>query len=312
MLTPEQNRALQKYLAAFRKVRRARGGHLEGPAPHKPILLISVIDFALSVERFDGLIPLDGQIFALFIENWRKYVKTGHDPQIALPFFYLKNDKPTFWHLIPRPDAQAGALNTIRKLQSFTNGAKLSEDLTDLLKQRDTALLLRAVLVDTYFKGSRNQQTDMSERLERLLVSEAAIDYKILPQDEQVFLRSDVFKRELPKVYNYTCCISGLGFKSPEAQLVDACHIVPFAESQDDSAANGVVLEPTLHRAFDRGLIAIDDDYRVRISSLLDSMVYPVARIKEYQGKRIRLPQDEKYWPSPENLLKKMKSKFID
>lgn len=31
------------------------------------------------------------------------------------------------------------------------------------------------------------------------------------------------------------------------AQLVDACHIVPFAISKDDTINNGISLSPNLH-----------------------------------------------------------------
>jgi putative restriction endonuclease len=48
--------------------------------------------------------------------------------------------------------------------------------------------------------------------------------------------------------------------------MVDACHIVPFSISYDDTITNGLALCPNLHRAFDRGLIAISDDYRVVVS----------------------------------------------
>jgi len=71
----------------------------------------------------------------------------------------------------------------------------------------------------------------------------------------------------LPKIYNIKCCIFGLRVDATiNVTMVDACHIVPFSISYDDTITNGLALCPNLHRAFDRGLIAISDDYRVVVS----------------------------------------------
>jgi len=73
---------------------------------------------------------------------------------------------------------------------------------------------------------------------------------------EEVFIRSGIFKREIPKLYNNTCAISQLRIDATaNISMVDACHIVPFSEAYDDTLTNGIALCPNLHRAFDRGLI---------------------------------------------------------
>ncbi|WP_201288840.1 HNH endonuclease signature motif containing protein [Polaribacter septentrionalilitoris] len=40
--------------------------------------------------------------------------------------------------------------------------------------------------------------------------------------------------------------------------MIDACHIVPFSISNDDTIPIGISLSPNLYRAFDRGLITIN------------------------------------------------------
>ncbi len=78
--------------------------------------------------------------------------------------------------------------------------------------------------------------------------------------------------------------------------MVDACHIVPFSISYDDTITNGLALCPNLHRAFDRGLIAISDDYRVIVS---DAFVEDESRysIRQFAGKEILLPVRREWWP---------------
>ncbi|MFN5209410.1 MAG: HNH endonuclease, partial [Bacteroidota bacterium] len=83
--------------------------------------------------------------------------------------------------------------------------------------------------------------------------------------------------------------------------MIDACHIVPFSVSHDDTVSNGIALCPNLHRAFDRGLISIDNDYTVKISSLFREEENPYS-IRHLEKKKILLPLNKKYYPSVNNL----------
>jgi putative restriction endonuclease len=87
------------------------------------------------------------------------------------------------------------------------------------------------------------------------------------------------------------------------ASLIDACHIVPFSQSHDDTISNGISLCPTLHRAFDRGLIAIDPDhFTVLVSKRLSEPVESVYSILQFAGNSIQLPTEAKYRPAQKNL----------
>lgn len=62
--------------------------------------------------------------------------------------------------------------------------------------------------------------------------------------EEKLFVCGELFKNTIPKMYDYTCCITGMKVQSShKIQIIDACLIYPFS------------LSPTLHRTFDRGLI---------------------------------------------------------
>ena len=83
--------------------------------------------------------------------------------------------------------------------------------------------------------------------------------------------------------------------------MIDACHIVPFSESYDDTITNGIALCPNLHRAFDRGLIAISDDYEVLVKpNFIESD--SAFTINQFKNRKILLPSQKEYYPSPENL----------
>jgi putative restriction endonuclease len=84
--------------------------------------------------------------------------------------------------------------------------------------------------------------------------------------------------------------------------MIDACHIVPFGESFDDTITNGIALCPNLHRAFDRGLIGIDNNYKVVVSKTFkeDETNYS---IKIFENKQIFLPKQKMYYPLTDNFI---------
>lgn len=84
--------------------------------------------------------------------------------------------------------------------------------------------------------------------------------------------------------------------------MIDACHIVPFSEAYDDTLTNGIALSPNLHRAFDRGLISISDDYKVLIKKNFIENSKSVFNLAQFENQKILLPKHETYFPSLENL----------
>jgi putative restriction endonuclease len=94
------------------------------------------------------------------------------------------------------------------------------------------------------------------------------------------------------------------------AQLVDACHIVPFSISKNDTITNGISLCPNLHRAFDRGLIKIDQNYQVRISPSISENNSPYS-LRQFEGQQIILPKNTNHHPLIENLEWHSKEKWI-
>jgi len=70
------------------------------------------------------------------------------------------------------------------------------------------------------------------------------------------------FRERLISRYGFACQISGCAFPG----LVEAAHIRPYAETNDNGAHNGLLLRSDLHTLFDLDLLAIDPaDLTVRI-----------------------------------------------
>jgi len=184
------------------------------------------------------------------------------------------------------------------------NFACFDEDLFALLANQQSREALQQTLLTSYFSQTRLDSHNhlIGEIINQILHEPSSIyRTKALSFDEEeIFIRSGVFKKEIPKIYNYTCSISGMRIiANAEIQMIDACHIVPFAESHDDTITNGISLCPNLHRAFDRGLISLDREYRVMAKPFAEESSYS---IKQFEGKQILLPNKKEYYPSQENL----------
>ena len=92
--------------------------------------------------------------------------------------------------------------------------------------------------------------------------------------------------------------------------MIDACHIYPFSLSGDDTVTNGIALSPTMHRAFDRGLLTINSNFLVRVSPSIQEEESRFT-LSQFEGKQIILPEKEKYYPSQESLSWHNKEVFL-
>ncbi|WP_221793397.1 HNH endonuclease [Oceanobacter mangrovi] len=108
------------------------------------------------------------------------------------------------------------------------------------------------------------------------------------------------FRNAVISAYGGQCCISGVAIP----QLLVASHIVPWSAetNQRKNPRNGLCLSVLHDKAFDRGLICLDDDLTVQISSQLqhsDNDFLKTALLA-YEGKTIQKPG--KFWPDSEFL----------
>ena len=298
---------IQRYIQKFRKLNVSRSN---GVAPHKPILLLSVIQLIEQGEIRENKICITPELVAAFKSNWHGLVTSDHfTANFSLPFFHLKTDG--FWHLQTYPGTailltSSASIKSFAALKNAVNYAWLEDELYQLLQNTTDRNLLRQVLLDTYFNAHSisGNSYDLLNKIELQILNEPSVEYQrvaLKADEEETFIRSGVFKKVIPSIYDHTCCISGMRIISTrDVQMIDACHIVPFSESHDDTITNGISLSPNFHRAFDRHLITIDKQYRVVVS---DSFAEAETHfIKHFHGKQIILPKEVKYYPSLENL----------
>jgi putative restriction endonuclease len=316
--------SLQKYLSGFRKLRIDRA---HGIAPHKPVLLLSVLQAFQSNLITNNRIYITPELVALFKANWSLLVTSNHDCRFALPFYHLTSDK--FWNIIPKSGFEnilqlKASMRSFANLNAAVDCAIIEDDLLALMKDQKSNGILQQFLLDEYFpntkvnfSNSTSGQQNLFDDIENKILNEPSEEYRqeikklmLQQNEEEIFLRGSIFKREIPKIYNNTCCISGMRIDATiSISMVDACHIVPFSVSYDDTITNGIALCPNLHRAFDRGLIAIDEDYKVVVSKSFKEEENNYS-IRAFESKTINLPTTENYFPTTNNFLWHLKNIF--
>lgn len=110
--------------------------------------------------------------------------------------------------------------------------------------------------------------------------------------------RAGNFRRKVLDAYEYRCAVTGM-----QLQLVDAAHILPVAvEGSTDATTNGIALSPTMHRAFDNGLIFLDEQRVMRLNINKSEELKKLNRVNGIDDLStslgpIRLPSDRNLWP---------------
>lgn len=99
------------------------------------------------------------------------------------------------------------------------------------------------------------------------------------------------FRATVLAAYDYKCCITGL----PLPELLTASHIVPWAVDHANrlNPQNGLCLNAIHDRAFDRGLLTITPDYKVKLTASirdLDKNEAVRSLLLQYDGSSMTLP----------------------
>lgn len=332
---------LAYYLKAFTTLKRDEASAKKNgfAAPHMPILVLSLIQGFEKGFLNDERVYLSPELIDLFTTNWALLVKnSGYHPLIAQPFYHLKSkgNFPLWWRVVAQPGCElwlenAGSMRSLRNLTSAVDHAEIDVELAVILTNvRNRQVLCQAVL-QTYFPAQISIDLSSAgshfDEISHQIINESPESYvagvqKLKEQfsgseagrelfQQEILVRGGAFKKEVPKLYGYRCCISGLKIDATfSVSMIDACHVRPFAKSYDDTITNGIALCPNLHRAFDRGLIGIDNNYEVIVSERFTESADTAYSIKKLVGTSISLPVESRFHPSEENLAWHRKHTF--
>lgn len=239
-----------------------------------------------------------------------------------MPFYHLSSETSGIWQLKCFPErtvpvTKSNSIKSFKALRETVFAAILSDEFYLALMNPLQREEIKLVLLNQYFPDKTSllfkNPVLYSETVKKDIIYDPAENYarKVIrklehmnqeEREEELILRSHIFKNAVLEKYDQRCAISGMKIEfGRNVSMVDACHIVPFAESYDDTITNGIALSPTFHRAFDRGLVTLTDDYRVIVYPHLKDH-YPLVGIQQFQRQSIQLPSDPRFYPSPEKL----------
>ena len=114
------------------------------------------------------------------------------------------------------------------------------------------------------------------------------------------------FKQRVMFAYGNRCAVTRV-----QLRLVDAAHILPVgATGSADHVRNGIALSPTYHRAFDTGLIYLDNRHHMCLNEgqlhVLQqlNLAGGVDTFRAPLGHQIFLPPDPNQRPSQDFILR--------
>jgi putative restriction endonuclease len=102
-----------------------------------------------------------------------------------------------------------------------------------------------------------------------------------------------------------------------QLKLVEAAHILPVvAEKSPDHVTNGLALSSTYHRAFDTGLIFLNEKYEMCISAPRRKLIVELGLdggLSDFEKSlgKIHLPPDKSQWPSAEFIQRANKLRMV-
>jgi len=328
---PNRDASLDQYTQQFEQLRKDKNQNrypaiTKHAAPHKPLLLLSVLDRFAEGTVEENEIRLDPGLLDLFNDYWALIMPDQSRSKIALPFYHLSSEG--FWHLIPQPGneniIEAGRrLRTIRKLKDHTRGARLDDALHNLLVSDQPRDILRTTLIESHFAEPAHsrlvqQSTIHVEAFEyrRRLLRKARAENggrTVSPSTISEPARDQGFRQAVVGAYDHRCALSGIRILTADHHTaVEAAHIKPWSVSQNDDPRNGLALSKLCHWAFEEGLIAISSDYTILTSPELTAPYNTTGTLDTLDGRSPHLPDEDALWPSQEYLEWHRDEKFRD
>jgi putative restriction endonuclease len=214
-----------------------------------------------------------------------------------------------FWHLVPAAGrgVQLEAMRTARShadIQQNIDHVALDPDLYGYMRNREGRATLRRALVERWFADHAARLTEAialhaeADAYELTLREGAPPPYTVAQRVGQAAFRNVVLQ-----AYDYRCAATGWRLVVPGAwPLVDAAHLIPYVETQNNDPRNGIALTPTFHRALDQRLIAPGPDLKWHVSRIVEPRIPDNRPLVELDKKDVIFYGEAKYRPSPASL----------
>jgi len=287
-----------------------------GVSPHKPCLLLAVIDLAEAGGLTKNKIFYRPELTERFNDYFDVVRGECDQPNIYMPFFHLKSEG--FWHL-QALDGREAVLESMKTAVSHRDitenirSVRLDSELQMKLQDSESRQNHRAALISRWFGDCaekvwtvvREHRSDNEAEVELRKNLEADVNHI---QDAEIPARSAAFRRLVLQAYDYRCAATGWRIIMPGgSSLIEAAHIVPFSKTHNDDPRNGLALTPTFHVALDRNLIAPGPDMKWRVSPAFDKRIPDNRPFVDLAGQDVIFFGDEKFRPREDYLETRVK-----
>lgn len=176
-----------------------------------------------------------------------------------------------------------------KNITGLTHGAKLEKIIWDEFINNREQLIVEANKILSKFSN---------ESYEEKFLLEFERKYANTEKDRLIKTRlnQEFFRLAALAAYNDKCAITGMKLKN----FLVASHIVPWSKDKENrlNPHNGICLNSIHDKAFDKGYLTINNDYKVVISKRIKeeySNDFICNVFKTYEGKKIFKP--EKFCP---------------
>lgn len=190
-----------------------------------------------------------------------------------------------------------------RGVKGLAHGGKLDEIVyNEFVNNWDEMLFESERLLTQY------EETTIEKKYEPILVDLSDKKGEVKIREVKTRINQNLFRQLILSIYQKKCAISGIDI----SEMLIAGHILPWAEYENErlNPENGICLSSIYDKAFEKGFIGIDENYKILISSELKGNIkkeYYQPFFGRFEGKTINLP--DRFLPSKEFLRKHLESK---
>ncbi len=182
-----------------------------------------------------------------------------------------------------------------RGIVGLSNASKLDEVVWDEFNQSWEDLAFESEKILSNFEG-KNILEKSQDVADDFLITDGIEKERLV----KMRVNQSFFRQAVLSAYNFSCCIT----KIDVPELLIASHIVPWSKAAKDrlNPRNGLCLNALHDKAFDRGLITITTNFKIKVSPrMLTKPSAPVETwIVSFEGKDIATP--ERFVPTIEFL----------
>ncbi len=249
-------------------------------SPHKPLLALVALGRLLSTGS--SALPWSEaeQRLADLLAEFGRPSSTGRAQSAAYPFTRLRADG--VWQLSTDvPMDNVGPLRSSQPTGSFTPDVE-----AELLLHPETALATARVLVTSHFPESLVTDVLVAAGLDPELVLGGGTARVVVLDGRR---RSAEWRSAVVEAWDRQCAFCGYDGQLGGAQVgLEAAHVRWWAFEGPDDLDNGLALCALHHKLFDRGVLGLDGQAQLTVSSQFSARTAAGRAVYDLHGQPLR------------------------